>query len=91
MDHHCRPKGKDWISSVALVFGRKNFKPGFSKIQNHSFFFELLYLFWLHQVLVAALGISHCIMGIFCYGAPALQLWLVGSGVQRLRRCGTRG
>ena len=90
MDHHCRSKGKDWISSIALVFGREIFKPGFSEIQNHSFFFLIMNLFWLHQVLVAALGIFPCIVGIFHYGAPTLQLWLVGFGVQRLRSCGTQ-
>lgn len=89
MDHRCRSKGKDWISSIALVFGREIFEPGFSEIQNHSFL--LINEFTLfHQVLVAAAGISHCVMGAFRYGAPTLQLWLVGSGGQRLRSCGTQ-
>ena len=74
MDHHCRSKGKDWISSIALVFGREIFKPGFSEIQNHSFFFLI------NEFILASSGLS-CSTWDLSLHRGYLPLWCTNSPV----------
>lgn len=64
MDHRCRSKGKDWDFLNNLSIWQRNFEPGFLKSKNHSFLLINEFILF-HQVLVAAAGISHCVMSAF--------------------------